>query len=51
MDKPSAVLRAWTKYQEEAGRDPFSPETKRAATAYKRALTVARKRALEGRPT
>ncbi len=37
----SPVKVAWDKYQAAAARDPYSDETKRARTAYKRALTVA----------
>ena len=38
---------AWDKYQAAAARNAFSDETKRARTAYRRALTVANRKRKE----
>jgi hypothetical protein len=45
----SPVKTAWDKYQAAAARNPFSDETKRARTAYRRALTVANNKRKEGK--
>jgi hypothetical protein len=42
--KKSPVKIAWDHYQTAAARDPSSDETRKARSAYKRALAVARRK-------